>query len=160
MSLWTLRPWSNWNNTSLSGILGKECWDVTYSSETICALKGSSVDISCSYKHPAGHTPTSQFWFYDQQSNTEPEDLSLDHTYERRVEYTRNNSDHTLRLRDLTDEDAREYCFRFETDKGQKFIRKPGVTLSIISNRQSLSYNILKWTLQILLIDWLIDCID
>ena len=117
---------------------------MTYSSETICALKGSSVDISCSYKHPAGHTPTSQFWFYEQQSNTEPEDLSLDHTYERRVEYTRNNSDHTLRLRDLTDEDAREYFFRFETDKGQKFIRKPGVTLSVTSNIQSLSYYILK----------------
>ncbi|XP_042561846.1 sialoadhesin-like [Clupea harengus] len=104
----TIKGFENHRSTAVC-ILGKECWDVTYSSEAICALKGSSVDISCRYKHPAGHT--NQFWFNEQQSNTEPEDLSLDHTYERRVEYKRNNSDHTLRLKDLTEEDAREYCF-------------------------------------------------
>ncbi|KAG5278683.1 hypothetical protein AALO_G00101630 [Alosa alosa] len=116
-------------------ILGQACWDVTYASEAICALKGSTVDITCHYKYPAGHIPTSLFWFYDQEPNSEPADLSLTHMYERRVGYWGNNSVHMLRLANLTEADAREYFFRFVTEKGEKFSRRPGVMLSVTSLR-------------------------
>ncbi|XP_062386843.1 B-cell receptor CD22-like [Sardina pilchardus] len=59
--------------------------------------------------------------------------------YEGRVGYWGNNSVHTLRLANLTQADAREYFFRFGTDKGEAFSGRPGVMLSVTSLRVSMT---------------------
>ncbi|KAJ8001580.1 hypothetical protein DPEC_G00170950 [Dallia pectoralis] len=43
-------------------VLG-QYWDVTYSTQSICVLKGSTVELSCTYKYPSGHQVTETFWF-------------------------------------------------------------------------------------------------
>ncbi|XP_064815809.1 uncharacterized protein LOC135532098 [Oncorhynchus masou masou] len=53
----------------------KKCWSVTYTHQKICALKGSTVDISCSYTYPSYHEIKQAFWF-TKWSGMEAEDLS------------------------------------------------------------------------------------
>ncbi|XP_071219342.1 B-cell receptor CD22-like [Salvelinus alpinus] len=35
-------------------VLGQDGWSVTYTPQSICALKGSTVDLTCSYTYPSG----------------------------------------------------------------------------------------------------------
>ncbi|XP_030638758.1 sialoadhesin-like [Chanos chanos] len=111
----------------------EECWSITYSHENICALRGSSVDLSCSYTYPAWHTVTTTLWYNTWQYWVEPTDLSLDEDYEGRVEFRGDKkSDCTLRIRDLRESDARNYKFRFLTNqKGGVYSGTSGVSLSI-----------------------------
>ncbi|KAK3509950.1 hypothetical protein QTP70_023772 [Hemibagrus guttatus] len=51
----------------VSGVLDIECWGVTYTPERVCALKNTSIDLSCSYKYPAGHTVIKSVWFIKEQ---------------------------------------------------------------------------------------------
>ncbi|MGL4898402.1 MAG: hypothetical protein ACRC31_08355, partial [Cetobacterium sp.] len=49
-------------------IQGQYDWGVTYTSTQICALKGSTVEISCSYRYPStinslDTTVEKTFWF-------------------------------------------------------------------------------------------------
>ncbi|KAJ8384487.1 hypothetical protein AAFF_G00205080 [Aldrovandia affinis] len=61
---------------SVSGVLGG--WSVSYTAERVCALKGSSVDMPCTYSYPSGYTVTKAFWFIVTYNIIwEPEDLSL-----------------------------------------------------------------------------------
>ncbi|XP_030638759.1 B-cell receptor CD22-like [Chanos chanos] len=117
---------------SVTGI-GKSCWSVTYRQKNICALRGSSVDLSCSYTYPAWHTVTTTLWFNTWQYWVEPTDLSLDEDYEGRVEFRGDKkSDCTLRIRDLRESDARNYKFRFLTNQEEgKYSGTSGVSLSI-----------------------------
>ncbi len=45
----------------ISGVFG-ENWNVTYETESICALKGSTVNMSCSYTYPQQYDLTDTFW--------------------------------------------------------------------------------------------------
>ncbi|XP_051801938.1 B-cell receptor CD22-like [Acanthochromis polyacanthus] len=61
-------------------------WGVTFTSTQICVVKGSTVEMSCNYKHPTymdGYYLTVQktFWFKDSV------DLTTDEAYTDRVEY-------------------------------------------------------------------------
>ncbi|KAJ8332898.1 hypothetical protein SKAU_G00417940 [Synaphobranchus kaupii] len=88
---------------SVSGVLGQGEWSVTYSPERMCALKGSSVDMRCTYSYPSSHTVQKTFWFINSwYGSQEPEDLSQDAEYSRRVEYLGDqNKDCTLRIKQL-----------------------------------------------------------
>ncbi|KAK3528293.1 hypothetical protein QTP86_030755, partial [Hemibagrus guttatus] len=114
-------------------VLGKECWGVTYTPERVCALKGTSIDLSCSYKYPAGHTVIQSVWFIKEQVGVDPEDVREDEEYQGRVQYTQSSqNDCSLRITNLRGRDAQTYRFRFHTDHptGQ-YTRTPGVTLSV-----------------------------
>ncbi|XP_030638754.1 sialoadhesin-like [Chanos chanos] len=126
---------------SVTGI-EKRCWSVTYNHENICALRGSSVDLSCSYTYPAWHTVTTTLWFNKWQYWVEPTDLSLDEDYEGRVEFRGDKkSDCTLRIRDLRESDARNYKFRFLTNQeGGKYSGANGVSLSITDLKVDIQY--------------------
>ncbi|XP_073699962.1 uncharacterized protein [Garra rufa] len=102
------------------------CWDVSYSSRRVCALVGSTVDISSTYSHPSGHTVNKTFWHYAPSGDFK--DLREKHQFAGRVEYVGNK----LRIKDLKISDSGEYQFRFITDKTNgKYSGSPGVILTV-----------------------------
>uniref|UniRef100_A0A8K9X7A5 B-cell receptor CD22 n=2 Tax=Oncorhynchus mykiss TaxID=8022 RepID=A0A8K9X7A5_ONCMY len=119
---------------SVSGGLGQ--FIVTYTKTSIFALKGSSVDLPCSYTYPSGYTVTTTQWHnwkYRQYNNEIKHRLE----YSGRVEYRGNKiNDCTLRIRNLRESDSGEYRFRYETITKYtwSYIWRPasgGVTLSV-----------------------------
>uniref|UniRef100_A0A3P9DKB5 Ig-like domain-containing protein n=1 Tax=Maylandia zebra TaxID=106582 RepID=A0A3P9DKB5_9CICH len=134
------------SNKSVSYILGvgdKTCNRVTYTSRSICALKGSSVDISCIYSHT--HPAVSKFWFSPERSHqwqhrSHPEDLRTDSHYAGRVEVIETErGSSTLRIRDLTERDSAEYHFKFKTQSFEWKSSLPGTTLSVTGLPLSIS---------------------
>ncbi|XP_058237737.1 uncharacterized protein LOC131347592 [Hemibagrus wyckioides] len=111
-------------------VLGIECWGVTYTPKHVCALKNTSIDLSCSYKYPAGLTVIKSVWFIKWQGGADPEDVRKDEEYQGRVQYTQSSqNDCSLRITNLRERDARTYRFRFYTDPTGKYTGEPGVTL-------------------------------
>ncbi|XP_073763742.1 B-cell receptor CD22-like isoform X1 [Danio rerio] len=109
-------------------------WNVKYSPSHICALKNSSVTMSCTYTYPAGHQIKNVFWTKttDKRDDEEFPDLSVDPEYSQRLQYLGDNQQNcTVRLSHVTKEDERMYYFRFITDKNGKWIGKIGVRLSV-----------------------------
>ncbi|XP_055769325.1 B-cell receptor CD22-like [Salvelinus fontinalis] len=107
----------------------QKCWSVTYTHQKICALKGSTVNISCSYTYPSYHEIITAFWF-TKWSGKDPEDLSSAPGYEGHIEYLGDKeSDCTLRITDLRLSDSAGYRFRFITS-GEKFHGSP-VSLTV-----------------------------
>ncbi|XP_026092100.1 uncharacterized protein LOC113065116 [Carassius auratus] len=100
------------------------CWDVTYPSRRVCALVGSTVDISSTYTHPPGHTVNKKFWHYP---SGDFKDLREEHQFAGRVEYVENK----LRIKELKISDSGEYRFRFMTDFSNQYSRSPGVILTV-----------------------------
>uniref|UniRef100_A0A8C7IXB5 Ig-like domain-containing protein n=1 Tax=Oncorhynchus kisutch TaxID=8019 RepID=A0A8C7IXB5_ONCKI len=114
---------------SVAVVLGQDGWSVTYTNQSICALKGSTVELTCSFRYPSGHKVTSTFWF----TKIETEDLGQDPEYAGRLEYHGDKKkDCTLRITDLRERDSATYKFRFITDQeGGTFTGKLGVPLSV-----------------------------
>nr|XP_055060044.1 B-cell receptor CD22-like [Misgurnus anguillicaudatus] len=106
-------------------------WGVSYSSSSICALKGSTVIINCTYKYPTGHKINKVFWTKINSEN--PPDLSKDSKYSQRIQYLGDkHHDCTMRLTDVRQTDSHEYYFRFITvNPDGKWLGKPAVTLNI-----------------------------
>uniref|UniRef100_A0A4W6EH92 B-cell receptor CD22 n=1 Tax=Lates calcarifer TaxID=8187 RepID=A0A4W6EH92_LATCA len=117
-------------------VQGQDGWGVTYTSTKICAFKGSTVDIHCTYTYPPrikGHNTTVErtFWFTKVQ-NKEPVDLRTDSDYTGRVQYHCAENSCTLIITDLRESDSAVYKFRFITNQdGGCFIGSPGVTVSV-----------------------------
>ncbi|XP_041713661.1 B-cell receptor CD22-like [Coregonus clupeaformis] len=117
------------------GVLGQ--YSVTYTKTSLFALKGSSVDLPCSYTYPSGYTVGTTVWhnWKYRQYNYEIQHRS---EYSGRVEYRGNKiNDCTLRIRNLRESDSGEYRFRYETFSHDtwSYIWRPasgGVTLSVI----------------------------
>ncbi|KAJ8385693.1 hypothetical protein AAFF_G00182930, partial [Aldrovandia affinis] len=111
---------------TVQGVLGQNGWSVSYQLQGICALKGSSVDMPCTYSYPNDNTVESTFWFVEKNV-----DLAETPEYKGRVEYQGNKEhDCTLRVRDLRESDSKTYFFRFITDK-DSYSGPTGSTLSV-----------------------------
>ncbi|XP_070771471.1 Fc receptor-like protein 5 [Enoplosus armatus] len=122
------------NSGSTASVLqGQNDWGVTYISTEMCALKGSTVEISCSYIYPprVNGLPTiveKTFWF----NGNEFVDLRTDPEYSGRVQYLCDVSRCTLRITDLRESDSAEYRFRFITNQPDgAYFGSPGVTLTV-----------------------------
>ena len=117
-------------------VQGQNDWGVTYTSTHICALKGSTVDINCTYRYPSrindhDNTVEKTFWF-TKESNDVYVDLRTDLVYSGRVQYHCDKNDCTLRITDLRESDSAEYKFMFITNQpGGRFTASPGVTLTV-----------------------------
>ncbi|XP_058493524.1 B-cell receptor CD22-like [Solea solea] len=117
-------------------IQGQKAYDVKYTSTEICGLRGSTVDMSCTYTYPrrVGNQDTTvqeSFWFI-RESNGICADLKSEPDYSGRVEYLCDNNRCTLTIKDLRESDAALYKFRFITNQsGGSFTGLPGVTLSV-----------------------------
>nr|XP_033479771.1 B-cell receptor CD22-like isoform X2 [Epinephelus lanceolatus] len=115
---------------------GQTCNRVTYTDRNICAFKGSSVDISCTYSSYKNHVE-SKFWFSPErkdqwQNPSQPEDLSKDSQFAGRVQVIdteRGRS--TLRITDLRESDSAEYHFKFTTPSFEWRSSLPGTTLTV-----------------------------
>ncbi|XP_067259416.1 carcinoembryonic antigen-related cell adhesion molecule 6-like isoform X2 [Chanodichthys erythropterus] len=109
-------------------------WGVSYSHSHICALKNSSVIMSCTYTYPTEHQIEKVYWTKGPlQEGVDPPDLSEDPEYSQRLQYLGDKQQNcTIRLSHVTLKDSHMYYFRFTTDKpGGKWIGKPGVTLNV-----------------------------
>ncbi|XP_070303805.1 B-cell receptor CD22-like [Salvelinus sp. IW2-2015] len=107
----------------------QKCWSVTYTHQSICVLKGSTMNISCSYTYPSYHEIKQAFWF-TKWSGMDTEDLSSVPGYEGHIEYLGDKeSNCTLRITDLRLSDSAVYRFRFITSGG-KFSGSP-VSLTV-----------------------------
>ncbi|XP_064816559.1 sialoadhesin-like [Oncorhynchus masou masou] len=117
---------------SVTVVLGQDGWSVTYTTQSICTLKGSTVELTCSYTYPRGKVTTT-LWFTKMEAGIEPEDIGQDPEYSGRLEYHGDKKkDCTLRITDLRERDSATYKFRFLTDQeGGKFSGSPGVSLSV-----------------------------
>ncbi|XP_033945503.1 B-cell receptor CD22-like isoform X2 [Pseudochaenichthys georgianus] len=121
---------------SVQVVQGLDVWGVTCSSPEICAVKGSTVEISCSYTYPSTwkgsvNTVKKTFWF-TKKKDGEPVDLTTVSEYAGRVEDRCGNNICTLRIRNLRESDSAEYMFRFITNQaGGTYSGSPGVTLSL-----------------------------
>ncbi|XP_053274856.1 sialoadhesin isoform X3 [Pleuronectes platessa] len=111
-------------------------WDVSYTSTEICAVRGSTVDITCTYTYPStfnNHDTTVQetFWFI-KESNGIYVDLRTDPEYSGRVENLCGNNTCTLRISNLRESDSALYKFRFTTNQPTGSLTgSAGVTLSV-----------------------------
>ncbi|KAL2086422.1 hypothetical protein ACEWY4_017481 [Coilia grayii] len=93
-----------------------KCFGVAYNPNSMCALKGSSVELHSYYSYPPGLTVQETFWFIKDSKNT---DLRKNAHYAGRVTYTESTSNHTLSIRSLNLGDSKDYAFRFITkEKG------------------------------------------
>uniref|UniRef100_A0A671W0F2 Ig-like domain-containing protein n=1 Tax=Sparus aurata TaxID=8175 RepID=A0A671W0F2_SPAAU len=119
----------------VSGVEYQTCNRVIYTDRSICAFKGSSVDISCTYS--SYQTIRSKFWFspersHQWQSPSQPEDLSEDSQFAGRVQVLESERGRsTLRITDLTESDSAQYHFRFTTGSFEWRSSLPGTTLTV-----------------------------
>ncbi|XP_065815919.1 B-cell receptor CD22-like [Labrus bergylta] len=119
----------------VSVVKGEDTWRVTHSSAQICAVKGSTVEIPCTYTYPSTirqqtTVVQSRFWFT--KDRYEPVDVRTDPDYSGRVEYLFHENVCTLRIKNLTERDSAVYKFMFTTNQpGGSLTGDEGVTLSI-----------------------------
>ncbi|XP_073698622.1 B-cell receptor CD22-like [Garra rufa] len=108
-------------------------WAVSYSHSHICALKDSSVIMSCTYTYPTEHQIVKAFWSILLIHGEEPPDLFEDSKYSQRLQYLGDKQQNcTIRLSHVTQKDEHEYFFRFTTNVADgKWIGKPGVSLTV-----------------------------
>ncbi|KAL6484143.1 hypothetical protein MHYP_G00061880 [Metynnis hypsauchen] len=121
---------------------GDQQWGMNYAPERVCALKRSSVDLSCTYKHPEGLTVTRSFWYIEslRQSGVEPEDVGESDQYKGRVQYSRTLNSCRMTITDLRESDAHTYSFSFYTDDPDgSFSGSPGVSLSVTDLKVTVS---------------------
>ncbi|KAF1394637.1 hypothetical protein PFLUV_G00003140 [Perca fluviatilis] len=114
---------------------GQHCHRVLYAERSVCAFKGSSVDIYCMYS--SVESITSKFWFspersHQWQSVSQPEDLSTDSQYTGRVQVIETWRGYsTLRISDLRERDSAEYHFKYITTSFEWRSSLPGTTLTV-----------------------------
>ncbi|XP_052470677.1 B-cell receptor CD22 [Carassius gibelio] len=110
-----------------------EGWGVSYSSSHICALKTSSVIMSCTYTYPTGYKIEKVFWTKNPIKGENPPVLSDDPEYSQRLQYLGDKQQNcTIRLSHVTQNDQHMYCFRFISDKPDgKWLGEPGVNLTV-----------------------------
>ncbi|XP_048051176.1 B-cell receptor CD22-like isoform X2 [Megalobrama amblycephala] len=110
-------------------------WHVSYSPSHICALKDSSVIMSCTYTYPAGYQIKKVFLTKSQyvKEIEEPPDLSEDPEYSQRLQYLGDKQQNcTIRLSHVTLKDSHMYYFRFITNvHAGNWICNPGVYLAV-----------------------------
>ncbi|KAK0132974.1 B-cell receptor CD22 [Merluccius polli] len=129
-----------------TALQGNDDWTVTCTSSNVCPLRGSTVDISCTFKYPEKQhdlstTVLETLWFTKEDRNQKPVDLLSDADYTGRVESSCGeiscigsscNRKCTLSIRDLRQSDSAVYNFRFKTNQpGGEHTANPGVALSV-----------------------------
>ncbi|XP_047664560.1 uncharacterized protein LOC113658033 isoform X6 [Tachysurus fulvidraco] len=127
----------------LSGVFTQDSkWGVKYPDKPICAVRGFSVSIKCSYSYPQNHQVKQKLWcsmnsntehclnppyVYDSSSNTESD-----------FKFTGDDkSDCTLLIHNVQFSYSGVYKFRFITDK-DKYTGEPGATLQVTDLKVSL----------------------
>ncbi|XP_069387102.1 B-cell receptor CD22-like [Paralichthys olivaceus] len=106
----------------------QNCLRVSYVNRRICALGGSSVNISSEYSDPYNQTSKSKLWYKKRRSDVEAGEL-IKSTGRIKFKDTVMNH-HILTINKLNKNDSAEYIFRTEGDAG-KWSALHGVTLVV-----------------------------
>uniref|UniRef100_A0A8C2BZ62 Immunoglobulin V-set domain-containing protein n=1 Tax=Cyprinus carpio TaxID=7962 RepID=A0A8C2BZ62_CYPCA len=123
-------------------------WGVSYGPSHICALKDSSVIMSCNYTYPTEYQIRKVFWTRNPvKVGEEYPDLSEDPEHSQRLQYLGDKQKNcTIRLSHVTQKDSHEYYFSVIADKPDlsslikyfttaednvKWIGAPGVSLTV-----------------------------
>ncbi|XP_075871791.1 cell adhesion molecule CEACAM1-like isoform X2 [Nelusetta ayraudi] len=115
---------------SLAAVHGQHGRRVTYSHYDICAVKESTVNISCAYKLPSEDTIQRFFWFLSDDERHE--NLADIPQFSGRVTYGCSDQMCTLTIRNLTESDSTEFSLGFTTTNNALFYYgNPGVTLTV-----------------------------
>ncbi|XP_048104510.1 uncharacterized protein LOC125297960 isoform X3 [Alosa alosa] len=101
---------------------GNCCMSVAFPSQmSICAVTGSSVVISCSFKNPCNLTISKIYWGITTQDGKTPTDLKLNAAYQGCVQYFWNNdTDCTMKIQNVQKEDSSSYRLIFEIENPNK----------------------------------------
>ncbi|XP_042620241.1 B-cell receptor CD22-like isoform X3 [Cyprinus carpio] len=98
---------------------GQQDWGVNYSPSYVCALKGSTVKISCVLNYPHDLEVRTVFWTKPTVTDGDPPNLCLDSENRGRVQCDReNNNTYSITLTDVTEADKHIYYCRFTTNRG------------------------------------------
>lgn len=104
---------------------------MNYISRRICALEGSSVNISSKYSYPDDKQPRSKCW-YKRKSGEKEVKLTEDTVH---LQYLDNmNNQHILRIKNLKKTDSAEYKFRLQNDDKRWWGNPHKVTLIVSGN--------------------------
>ncbi|XP_049427030.1 contactin-1-like isoform X10 [Epinephelus fuscoguttatus] len=111
------------------------CFSVNYVRRRICALQGSSVNITSEYTHPHNQQPTSKSWFKINKNGKEkPVELAEAAPHVKFDDNMKNQ--HILRINNLEKDDSAEYTFRLKRPNGGwKESDFSGVTLVVTGLR-------------------------
>ncbi|XP_059408990.1 Fc receptor-like protein 3 [Carassius carassius] len=121
-------------------------WDINYSSKTKCALKGSTITLSGTYKHPNHLTVTEIFWTVNPSQGNSINLMTLP-DYRDRVQFFQNKENRIffLKLSNVTHEDEGMYCLRIVTDvEDQRFLGYPGIVLNVTELRVEIPAEIIE----------------
>ncbi|XP_048051802.1 sialoadhesin-like isoform X5 [Megalobrama amblycephala] len=112
---------------------GQQDWGVNYSPSYVCALKGSTVKISCTLKYPPGHVISTVYWTKPAITDGELPDLKNDPGKIGRVQYhSEDKNTHSITLTKVTEADKHVYYCRFTTNAaGGKWTGIPGAQLDV-----------------------------
>ncbi|XP_025763472.1 uncharacterized protein LOC109202519 [Oreochromis niloticus] len=117
----------------------KNCWRVNYVSRRICALEGSSVNITSEYSHPDNMKPEFKCW----SKKWRKDKVEVEEVIEAagRVEYQDSmKNQHILTINNLKKNDSGGYTFRFQKDhEGWTQSDLPGVFLIVTELRVKMS---------------------
>uniref|UniRef100_A0A3Q3FEQ1 Ig-like domain-containing protein n=1 Tax=Labrus bergylta TaxID=56723 RepID=A0A3Q3FEQ1_9LABR len=108
-------------------------WRVTYSSLQICAYKGSTVEMNCTFTYPERinrQVNSLQKTFWLRKDGFYYKDVETDSEYSGRVKNICDENKCTLRITNLRETDSTVYRFGFITNK-DSYSGRPGVTLSV-----------------------------
>ncbi|XP_043099465.1 sialic acid-binding Ig-like lectin 10 isoform X2 [Puntigrus tetrazona] len=111
-------------------------WEVQYTDMMKCALKGSTVHLSASYKHPNHLNVKDEFWIVNPVKDAEPVNLLNHPNYRGRVQFFRTDGLFFLNLSGVKHEDEGIYCIRIlaDVDK-ERFHGYPGIELKVTDLR-------------------------
>ncbi|KAF4093347.1 hypothetical protein AMELA_G00001130, partial [Ameiurus melas] len=103
---------------------------VTLSSQSLCAVTGSTVKIPCTFT-PGHSSVTQREWYRVQSSEGEPRDLRKDPQYSGRVSVSTWRSDCELTVSNVRVSDSGVYNFRFKTRSSDWISASSGVHLTV-----------------------------
>uniref|UniRef100_A0A8C9RWS4 Junctional adhesion molecule B-like n=1 Tax=Scleropages formosus TaxID=113540 RepID=A0A8C9RWS4_SCLFO len=121
-------------------------WDVQYPKNEVCAVRGSTVVIPCTYVYP-GKNHVQKMWCHHHKNCIDTKyvchsrDINVSPEYKGRAECLGNEHQNcSLKVKNITDTDAGKYRFRFITNSNQ-WTGQDGVTLTITVSMKSLNKN-------------------
>uniref|UniRef100_A0A8C1UP96 Ig-like domain-containing protein n=1 Tax=Cyprinus carpio TaxID=7962 RepID=A0A8C1UP96_CYPCA len=118
----------------VSGGDGQQDWGVNYSPSYVCALKGSTANISCTLKYPSGYEIETVFWTKPAVPDGELPNLCLVPQKSGRVQCDskRKKDIYSITLTDVTEADKHIYYCRFITNlQSGKWTGIPGAQLDV-----------------------------
>ena len=120
--------------TCVTVVQGQKDWTVTCTPTSICATKGSTVKLNCTYKlkkYTSFALPEEKIW-YTKWNGQRPVDLTTDGDYTDRVTNSCHMNTCTLTIRNVRESDSSVYRFKLlRSSTVERYYYEPGVTLSV-----------------------------